>query len=85
MSEDLNNINESEIEDCDTEKNETEENEKKDKKNEKITLRDVIETIIYLAVVFVLCLLFTRFVAYRCIVNGTSMERTFTEGDNCIA
>lgn len=56
-----------------------------EKKPEKFSVKDVVETIIYLLVVFVLCLLFTRFVAYRCIVKGSSMEMTFEEGDNAIA
>ena len=47
--------------------------------------RDILETVLYLAVVVGICLLFIRFVAYRCVVEGSSMEHYLEDKDNLIA
>lgn len=45
---------------------------------------EVISTILYLVVVFVLIFCFIRFVGQRTVVSGTSMEDTLSNGDNLI-
>ena len=46
--------------------------------------REIISTVIYLAVVFVFIFLFLHFVGQRTVVSGSSMESTLSNGDNLI-
>jgi len=46
--------------------------------------REILDTVIYLAVVFVLLILFITFVAQRTDVSGESMENTLQDGDSLI-
>ncbi|MCR4901476.1 MAG: signal peptidase I [Butyrivibrio sp.] len=47
-------------------------------------LKEILDTVIYLAVVFVLLVLFITFVAQRTDVSGSSMEYTLQDGDSLI-
>ena len=47
-------------------------------------LREILDTVIYLAVVFILLILFITFVAQRTDVSGQSMENTLQDGDSLI-
>ena len=47
-------------------------------------LREILDTVIYLAVVFVILILFITFVAQRTDVSGQSMENTLQDGDSLI-
>lgn len=45
---------------------------------------EIISTILYLLVVFVLIFLFIHYVGQRTVVSGSSMENTLSNGDNLI-
>lgn len=45
---------------------------------------EIISTIVYLLVVFVLIFLFIHYVGQRTVVSGSSMENTLSDGDNLI-
>lgn len=45
---------------------------------------EIISTIVYLLVVFVLIFLFIHYVGQRTVVSGSSMENTLSNGDNLI-
>lgn len=45
---------------------------------------EIISTVVYLLVVFVLIFLFIHFVGQRTVVSGSSMENTLSNGDNLI-
>ena len=57
---------------------------KAEEKPPKSSRREIIETVIYFAVVIGVCFLFIRFVAYRCVVSGDSMKDRFIDGDNLL-
>lgn len=59
--------------------NETEQSEKK-----KSPVREVIDFILYLAVVAAICYVIVTFVGQRTVVSGTSMVPTLQDGDNLI-
>ncbi len=62
-------------------------NEKKpeeEKKEERITKKDVLSFILYILVIFCLTLLMITFVGQRTRVDGSSMENTLSDGDNLI-
>lgn len=59
---------------------EPEEIKPEEKKNS--MLREIIGTIVYMAVVMCVILLFIKFVAQRTCVDGTSMNDTLQHGDN---
>ena len=52
-----------------------------DKKN---ILKEILSTIVYLAVIFVLTFLFITFIAQRTEVSGSSMEPTLQDGDSLL-
>ncbi len=56
----------------------------KPKNSREDTIREIISTIIYLVVVFVLTFLFITFVAQRTEVSGQSMEPTLQDGDSLL-
>ena len=62
-----------------------EKNKEQKQEKEKSKGREILEMVIYLACVAVVCLLIVKFVAYRCVVSGPSMEHTFENNDNLIA
>lgn len=45
---------------------------------------EIISTVVYLLVVFVLIFLFIHYVGQRTVVSGSSMENTLSNGDNLI-
>ena len=45
---------------------------------------EIISTVVYLLVVFVLIFLFIHYVGQRTVVSGSSMENTLSDGDNLI-
>ncbi len=47
-------------------------------------LKEVLSTVLYLAVVFLLTFLFITFVAQRTEVSGSSMEHTLQDGDSLL-
>ena len=47
-------------------------------------IREILGTVAYLAVVFILIFLIIHFVGQRTVVNGSSMENTLSNGDNLI-
>lgn len=56
--------------------------EKKTEEKEYSVLREIIGTVVYMAVVMCVILLFIKFVAQRTCVDGTSMNDTLQDGDN---
>ena len=59
--------------------------EEKQPEAEKSKGREILEMVIYLVCVAIVCLLIVKFVAYRCVVSGPSMQHTFENNDNLIA
>ncbi len=54
------------------------------KEEEKYTLKDILELILYVGVVLLLCFLIITYVGQRTRVMGSSMEATLSDGDNLI-
>lgn len=50
----------------------------------KITLKSVLDFVVYILIVIVLCLLFLKFVAVRSVVDGSSMNPLLYNKDNLI-
>lgn len=64
--------------------NEPAEPTEKDKDSERITLRDVVNMVLYIAAILVFTWLILTFVGQRTMVSGPSMESTLHDGDNLI-
>ena len=63
------------------------ENEEKGKNNIggiKGVVKEIVNVLIYLAIVFVLTYLVVEYVGQRTVVSGSSMESTLSDGDNLI-
>ena len=61
-----------------------EESQEKMKKKEKSVGRELLETLLYIAVVAFVCFLIITFVGQRTTVSGQSMEPLLQNGDNLI-
>lgn len=55
-----------------------------DEKPKKSVMKDVLTTILYIAIVFAIAWFIITFVGQRTVVNGQSMENTLDDGDNLI-
>ncbi len=54
------------------------------KKKQKSFFTDCLETLLYIGIAFLVAYFVTNYVAQRTVVDGSSMERTLTHGDNLI-
>lgn len=60
------------------------EDAKINKKKKKKFIDEALETLLYLGIAFLVAYLLTNYVAQRTVVDGSSMEKTLTDGDNLI-
>ena len=79
-----NRMNDEDLEDLDDLENDDIDNSSNKKKGKNSILRELLNTSIYLLVVFALSLLIVEFVGQRTTVVGQSMESTLSDGDNLI-